>query len=276
MPTDKSQTTVLVTGASSGIGKETARTLREEGYVVYGAARRVEKMSDLEELGVTSIAMDVTRDEDLVAAVERIAAETGGVDALVNNAGFATYGAMEDTSIDDARYQFEVNLFGLARLTQLVLPHMREQGHGRIVNMSSMGGRIYTPLGSWYHATKHALEGWSDCLRYELAPFGIDVVIIQPGSIDTEFGDVMVPPLLERSGSGPYAEMAQEMARVSREAYESGGGSPPSVVTAAVSDALSARRPKTRYVVGKLARPLMFLRKWAGDRIFDRVISRMA
>lgn len=276
MPTDKSQTTVLVTGASSGIGKETARTLRGEGYVVYGAARRVGKMTDLEAIGVTPIAMDVTRDEDLVAAVEQITVETGGVDALVNNAGFATYGAMEDTPIADARYQFEVNLFGLARLTQLVLPHMREQGHGRIVNMSSMGGRIYTPLGSWYHATKHALEGWSDCLRYELAPFGIDVVIIQPGSIETEFGDVMVPPLLERSGSGPYAEMAQEMARVSRKAYESGGGSPPAAVASAVSNALSARRPKTRYAVGKLARPLLFLRKWAGDRIFDRVISRMA
>lgn len=163
--------TVLVTGASSGMGKDTAKKLLSDGYVVYAAARRVEKMRDLERLGATVIEMDVTKDEDLVAAVGRITAEHGGIDVLINNAGFGTYGAMEDTDVADARYQFEVNLFGLARLTQLALPHMREQHSGSIVNISSMGGKIYTPLGSWYHATKHALEGWSDCLRIEVAPW---------------------------------------------------------------------------------------------------------
>lgn len=131
---------------------------------------------------------------------------------LVNNAGFGCYGAVEDTPINDARYQFEVNLFGLARLTQLLLPKMREKGAGKIINMSSMGGKMYTPLGAWYHASKHALEGWSDCLRLELAQFGIDVVIIEPGAIKTEFGDVMAAPMLERSGSGAYSAIAQKMA----------------------------------------------------------------
>lgn len=159
-------------------------------------------MRDLEERGAVAIAMDITKDDEVVAAVGRIAAENGGVDVLINNAGFATNGAMEDTALTDARYQFEVNLFGLARLTQLVLPYMRQQGAGTIVNISSMGGNIYTPLGAWYHATKHAVEGWSDCLRLELKPFGIDVIVIEPGIMQTEFGDVLVGPLLERSGKG--------------------------------------------------------------------------
>ncbi|MCU1652217.1 MAG: Estradiol 17-beta-dehydrogenase, partial [Pseudonocardia sp.] len=182
--------TVLVTGASSGIGKETAKTLLADGYAVYVAARRVDRMSELEQLGATALAMDITNDEDIVAAVKRITAERGGIDVLINNAGFGMYGAMEDTTLDDARYQFEVNLFGLARLTQLALPYMRDRGAGKIVNISSVGGKIYTPLGAWYHATKHALEGWSDSLRLELKPLGIDVIVIEPGIIRTEFGDV--------------------------------------------------------------------------------------
>jgi short-subunit dehydrogenase len=174
--------TVLVTGASSGIGKETAKTLLADGYAVYVAARRVDRMSELEQLGATALAMDITNDEDIVAAVKRITAERDGIDVLINNAGFGMYGAMEDTTLDDARYQFEVNLFGLARLTQLALPYMRDRGAGKIVNISSVGGKIYTPLGAWYHATKHALEGWSDSLRLELKPLGIDVIVIEPGS----------------------------------------------------------------------------------------------
>ena len=197
--------TVLITGASSGMGKEAARKLLADGYQVFVAARRVDRMADLEQLGATAIAMDISKDEEIVAAVEAINARSGGVDVLVNNAGFGSYGSMEETTLEDARYQFEVNLFGLARLTQLLLPGMRERKAGRIINISSMGGRIYTPLGSWYHATKHALEGWSDCLRIELAPFGIDVVIIEPGAIDTEWGGIMVEQMMERSGQGPYA-----------------------------------------------------------------------
>ena len=264
--------TVLVTGASSGMGKETALKLLQEGYTVYGAARRKEKMQDLEQAGGAALSMDISRDEDVRRAVDRIGAEHGGVDVLINNAGFGMYGAVEDTTMDDARYQFEVNLFGLARLTQLVLPHMRETGAGKIVNISSMGGKIYTPLGSWYHASKHALEGWSDCLRIELAPFGIQVVIIEPGIIATEFGEVMSRPMLERSGRGPYAKMAHAVAESARESYEKGEGSPASKVADTIVKAIKADKPRPRYAVGHLAKPSMLLRKWGGDRLFDRFL----
>ncbi|MGW7410003.1 SDR family NAD(P)-dependent oxidoreductase [Streptomyces sp. NPDC054833] len=158
---------------------------------------------------------------------------------------------MEDTGVDEAQYQFEVNLFGLARLTQLVLPYMRKQGAGRLVNVSSIGGKIYTPLGSWYHATKHVLEGWSDCLRLEVAPFGIDVVIIEPGVIDTEFGDVMVGPMLERSGCSAYGELAHRLAASSRENHRPGSATSASRLADVIVGSITARRPKTRYVAGK-------------------------
>ena len=262
----------LITGASSGIGKETARKLLKEGLTVYVAARRLEQMRDLENLGATALKMDVTKDEDIVSVVNRIATEHGGIDVLINNAGFGMYGAMEDTTLEDARYQFEVNLFGLARLTQLALPYMREQGAGKIVNMSSMGGKVYTPLGSWYHATKHALEGWSDSLRLELKQFGIDVIIIEPGIIQTSFGDVMLKPMMKRSGTTAYAHLAEKMEKATKATYGKGGGSPPTVIANVIARAIRARKPKTRYVAGKLAKPLMFIRKWFGDRLFDRAV----
>jgi len=244
-----------------------------EGYTVYVAARRVEKMQELAQRGAIPLALDVTDEAQMVAAVERITRERGGVDILINNAGFGMYGAMEDTSLADARYQFEVNLFGPARLAQLVLPYMRQQRAGAIVNISSMGGKIYTPLGAWYHATKHALEGWSDCLRFELAPFGIKVIIVEPGAILTEFGDVMTEPMLERSGHSAYAAMAQMVAKTTRDSYTAGNASPPSVIADVIAGTLKARRPKTRYVAGRLARPLIFLRRWLSDRMFDRVLA---
>ncbi len=261
-------TTVLVTGASSGMGKATAVKLLEGGYTVYAVARRVERMRDLEELGATVVAVDVTNDDELVKLVDSI---DGGVDVLVNNAGFGLYGAVEDTSIDDARYQFEVNLFALARLTQLVLPGMRARGRGRIVNLSSMGGKVYTPLGAWYHASKHAVEGWSDCLRIELKPFGIDVVVIEPGIVATEFGSVLAGPVMERSGQGAYAELAGKVAASTNRNYSS-GGTPVVKLADVIVEAIGARRPRTRYVAGQYARPLLFVRKWFGDRVFDRVL----
>ena len=176
--------------------------------MVYVAARRLEKMEDLRELGAIPLKMDITVEEDIIAALERIESNHGGIDILVNNAGFGMYGSVEESNIDDARYQFEVNLFGMARLTQLALPAMRKKGFGTIVNISSMGGKIYSPLGSWYHATKHAVEGWSDCLRLELKPFGINVVIIEPGAIATEWADIMLDPMISRSGHGPYRKIA--------------------------------------------------------------------
>jgi NAD(P)-dependent dehydrogenase (short-subunit alcohol dehydrogenase family) len=267
----------LVTGASSGMGKETAKRLLQEGLVVYVAARRVAQMEDLRALGAIPLQMDISVDADIVAAVNTITEGHGGIDVLVNNAGFGMYGAMEDSTLADARYQFEVNLFGMARLTQLALPHMRRQKAGKVINISSMGGKMYTPLGSWYHATKHAVEGWSDCLRIELAPFGIQVVIIEPGVIATEWGGVMLEPMLARSGQGPYHVMAQGMANAMRSTYaKQGAASPPSVVADAILQAVRSSRPKTRYVIGKMAKPLMFIRKYFGDRIFDMAIMSQA
>lgn len=258
--------TILVTGASSGIGKATALRLLQQGHTVYVAARRVEAMAGLADMGAIPLRMDITIEADVSSVVARIIRDHGALDVLVNNAGYAIYGAVEDTSLEDARAQFDVNVFGLARLTQQLIPAMRERGRGTIINVSSMGGKIYTPLGAWYHATKHALEGWSDALRLELKPFGVNVVVIEPGIIATEFGDVMTQPMLDRSGDGPYGKLARAIAT------STAPMSQPAVVAKAITRAVQARRPKTRYVAGNLARPLMFVRKYLGDRVYDRLI----
>ncbi|GAB5551983.1 MAG: oxidoreductase [Saprospiraceae bacterium] len=271
MPTKK---VILLTGASSGIGKATALQLIQEGHTVYGAARRIEKMQDLVDAGGHSLQMDVTKDTDMEKGIAQIIEKEGRIDTLINNAGYAIYGSVEETSIEDARRQFEVNIFGLARMTQLVLPHMREKSSGQIINVSSMGGRIYMPLGAWYHGTKHALEGWSDCLRLEVKPFGIDVVVIRPGAIATEFGEVMLEPMLKRSGDGPYKKITQSMAKSIRDSYEKeNASSPPSVIANTISKAVNASKPKTRYTAGKLAKPLVFVRNYLGDRIYDWAIN---
>ncbi|MGL5834338.1 MAG: oxidoreductase [Waterburya sp.] len=262
----------LVTGASSGIGKAISKQLINDGLIVYVAARRVEKMLDLEELGAIALKMDITQEQDIKEVIEQIEKKHNGVDILVNNAGYALLGAMEDTSIEDARRQFEVNLFGLANLTKLVLPSMRAKKSGKIINISSIGGKIYNPLGSWYHATKHALEGWSDCLRLELAPFNIDVVIIEPGIIQTEFGDVTIPAMMKRSGNSAYSAMAKKIEEMIKSYNDLGNASDPFVIAKVVSQAIKAKKPKTRYVAGKLARPLILMRKLLSDRIFDKII----
>ncbi|MBB4394717.1 oxidoreductase [Bradyrhizobium sp. ERR14] len=267
-----SKRTALVTGASSGMGKEIAKRLIKDGFQVYAAARNIEKMSDLAKLGARTLRMDISKDAEIKAAVDTILDEVGGVDVLVNNAGFGLYGPVEEVGIDEARYQFEVNLFGAARLTQLLLPSMRQKRSGTIVNITSMGGKIYTLLGAWYHATKHALEGWSDCLRLELAPFGIKVVVVEPGLIETGFGDVVANGLLKRSGSGPYAKLTQAVAKSTRDAYGQGRGTNPSVIADVVSKAVKEAKPRTRYVAGKYALPMIKIREWLGDRMFDRVI----
>ena len=264
--------TVLVTGASSGMGKDFAHRLLQDGYTVYVAARSVDKMTDLEAAGAIALKMDISKDEDIVAAVERIKDGHGGVDVLINNAGFAQYGPVEETPVEKARYQFEVNLFGLARLTQLLLPAMRDRNHGLIINISSMGGVIYTPLGAWYHATKHALEAWSDALRFEVKPFGIDVVIIQPGIIRTGFGDALAA---HDAGDpdGPYGRFVRALSKSTQEAYEKGLGSQPAVITDLIMRAIRADRPKTRYAAGYMGRPLMALRRLLPDRMFDRIMA---
>ena len=261
---------VLVTGASSGIGAATAMKLKALGFTVYAAARRIERMQSLTDAGIRVIAMDVTQDASMQAGVERIIAEAGQIDVLVNNAGYGSYGSVEDVSLEEGRAQFDVNVFGAVRLIQLVLPHMRARQTGTIVNITSMGGKIHTPLGAWYHGTKFALEAISDCLRMEVEPFGIKVVVVEPGGIKTEWADIAAQKLREVSGDGPYGHQALPMAesmlgRASRERQ-----SPPELIADTIAKAVQARRPKTRYAVGFGARPMIFLRRLLPDRAFDR------
>ncbi|MBX5142412.1 oxidoreductase [Rhizobium lentis] len=267
--------TALITGASSGIGNATTQKLLQEGYRVYVAARRVEQMQELAQRGAVAVPLDLTKDEEIVAAVERIVAERGSIDILINNAGYGSYGAIEDVPVDEGRRQFEVNLFGLARLTQLVLPKMRENKFGKIVNITSIGGKIYTPFGGWYHATKHALEGWSDTLRLETKAFGIDVVIVEPGGVKTEWGHIAADNLKKTSGSGAYAKGANKAAASMHEIYSGSRLSDPAVVAATILKAITAARPKTRYHTGYMAGPVLWLRRWLSDRMFDRIITSM-
>lgn len=268
--------TALVTGASSGIGEATATKLLSLGFTVYGAARRVDRMAGLADQGIHTLAMDVTDDASMKAGIDQIVAETGRIDVLINNAGYGSYGALEDTEIDEGRRQFEVNVFGAIRLAQLALPHMRAQRSGTIVNISSMGGKIYTPLGGWYHGTKFALEALSDCLRLEVKPFGIDVVVIEPGGIATEWGGIAADHVEETSGNGPYSAQAKAIAKLLRAEGNEGRTSPPSVIADAIGDAVTASKPKTRYLVGFGAKPLVAARRLLPDRAFDALIRRAA
>lgn len=266
--------TALVTGASSGIGEATALKLQELGYTVYGAARRTDRLQKLADRGIRPLAMDVTDDDSMRAGIERITDETGRLDVLVNNAGYGSYGALEDVPLDEARYQFEVNVFGAIRLAQLALPHMRAQRSGTVLNVTSMGGKLYTPLGGWYHGTKFALEALSDCLRLEAKPFGVDVVVIEPGGIATEWGGIAADRLEKSSADGAYAAQAAAVASSLRSEANANRNSPPSVIADTIGKAATARRPKTRYVTGFGARPLIALRRILPDRAFDTVISR--
>lgn len=263
----------LVTGASSGIGMETAKLLVEKGYTVYGAARRVDKMQELEKAGGLILKMDVTDEASMVEGVHKILAAENRIDVLVNNAGYGSYGALEEVPLSEARYQFEVNIFGLARLTQLVLPTMREQHSGKIINISSIGGKLGEPHGTWYHATKYALEGLSDCLRMELKQFGIDVVIIEPGAIITEWAGIARDNMLKVSGNGPYKELVQKHAKMYERTDKN--GSKPIVVAKTIVEAIQANKPKTRYATGGGAKPILFMRRILSDRGFDKLFLRL-
>lgn len=263
----------LITGASSGIGESTALLLKENGFTVYGAARRLEKMKDLESKGILTIALDITNEESIVSCVNTIIEKEGRLDVLVNNAGYGSYGAVEDVSMEEARRQFDVNIFGLARLTQLVLPKMREHKYGKIVNISSMAGKVYTPFGAWYHATKHALEGWSDSLRIEVKPFGIDVVVVEPGGIKTPWGIIAADNLRKTSGNGAYANLANKTADGTEKMYSSNQLTKPDAIGKVIVKAVTARKPKRRYVKGFGAKPAMFIRKWFGDGVYELMIK---
>ncbi len=272
MPQSSSKKVVLITGASSGIGKATALRLLQDGHIVYGAARRVKKMQDIEMIGGHAIEMDITKEEDIKNTVDIIIEKEGRIDVLFNNAGYGLYGPVEEVFMDDVRNQFEVNLFGLARLTQLVLPHMRAQGNGTIINTSSVGGKVYSPLGAWYYATKHALEGWSDTLRLEVKEFGVDVVIIEPGLIKTEFGDVMSAQLKKLDKKSAYKESIETMISLGEKSFADGSGSDPEVIVNLVLRAIKAKNPQTRYVAGKFSHLVLFMRHVLSDKMFDRLM----
>ncbi len=261
---------VLITGASAGIGFETARFLSQQGYTVYGAARRIEKLNTLKQSGAQILPMDVTDDDSMLKGVEQIIAEQGRIDILINNAGFGSYGAVEDVAIADAKYQLEVNVFGAARLTQIVLPYMRHNKWGKIVNISSIGGKIATPFGGWYHASKFALEGLSDSLRNEVKQFGIDVIVIEPGGIKSEWGDIAFNSLVKVSGHTAYKPMADQFA----EAFKGTENKTPpaSVIASLIKKAIEEKKPKARYSAGYLAKPSLFLRKLLPDSLMDKLI----
>jgi short-subunit dehydrogenase len=263
----------LITGASSGIGMETAKLLVTKGYTVYGAARRLDKMQELEKAGVHILKMDVTDETSMVEGVNKILTAENRIDVLVNNAGYGSYGALEEVPLSEARYQFEVNIFGLARLTQLVLPKMREQHSGRIINISSIGGKIGEPHGTWYHATKFAVEGLSDSLRMELKQFGIDVVIIEPGAIKTEWTDIARNNMLKVSGKGPYKDLVEKHARMYERADKNGAS--PAVVAQIIVESILADKPKTRYATGGNAKMILFMRRMLSDRGFDKLLMGM-
>ena len=263
---------ILITGASSGIGKDTALSLIKEGHIVYGAARRLEMMQDIIQAGGHAIKMDILKEKNIDDVVNQIIKEQSRVDVLINNAGYGLWGAVETISIDEAKRQFDVNLFGLAYLTKKIIPIMRKQKSGKIINMSSMGGKVYTPFGAWYHATKYALEGWSDCLRIELKSFGIDVILIEPGVIKTEFQDVMMDSTVERSIGTPYEKKLKALEKATQEMYARGIGSPPSTITKLIIKAINSHNPKRRYVGGLFAKPMLFIKKWFGDKMYEKAI----
>ena len=260
---------ILLTGASSGIGYQTAEMLAKQGHVVYGAARRVEKMEPLTACGVKPLKMDVTDEQSVSEAVESIISAEGRIDVLVNNAGYGSYGAVEDVDIAEARKQFDVNLFGVAVLTRKVLPYMRQQHSGTIINISSMGGRVTTYFGAWYHATKYALEAFSDALRMETRQFGIHVAIIEPGGIKTPWGFIAADHLAESAKGGAYEAQAAKTAEGMRRQYSGKMMSDPSVIARAISRATNARRPKTRYLIGFGAKPIVLLHTILPTRWFD-------
>ncbi len=265
---------VLVTGCSSGIGRATAERLARAGWTVYASARRLESIEDLE--GCRKLELDVTDDTSMRAAVDAIEDEHAAVGVLVNNAGYSQSGAVESVTIEAARRQFETNVFGLARLTQLVLPGMRRQGWGRIVNVSSMGGRLTFPGGGWYHASKHAVEALSDALRFEVEGFGVDVVVIQPGLIRTGFAEAAVGSIAV-DPDDPYARFNRAVGAATAGAYDGlarvlGGG--PDTVAKTIERALSARRPRTRYRVTASARLILTARRLLPDRGWDAFVGR--
>ncbi len=264
---------VLITGCSTGIGRTTAEHLAQTGWTVYATARRPESISDLEQKGCRTLALDVTDEGSMRAAVSAVEQAEGAVGVLVNNAGYSQSGAVEEVPMDQVRRQFETNVFGLLRMSQLVLPGMRRQGWGRIVNISSMGGRVVFPGGGIYHGTKFAVEAISDAMRWEVRNFGVDVIVIEPGLIKTEFGETAAHSVNDAVPSeGPYAEFNQQVAATTAGAYEGRGTTGPEAVAKRIEKAISRRRPGARYPVTVGARALLGVRKLLPARGWDALM----
>jgi NADP-dependent 3-hydroxy acid dehydrogenase YdfG len=268
---------VLITGCSTGIGRATAELLAEKGYNVYATARRQESIEDLAQKGCKVMPLDVTDETSMQTGVRAVVDAEGAVGALVNNAGYSQSGAVEDVPLDDVRRQFETNVFGLIRMCQLVLPGMRAQGYGRIVNLSSMGGKVVFPGGGIYHGTKHAVEGISDALRWEVREFGVDVVIIEPGLIKTKFADAAVGSIDDATPKdGTYAEFNKQVAEATAGAYDgpmSRLAAGPEAVARRIEKAIRKRRPKPRYMVTGGARMILAQRRMLSDRGWDAVMT---
>tara|TARA_B100000965_G_scaffold106266_1_gene87659 strand:- start:3225 stop:4097 length:873 start_codon:yes stop_codon:yes gene_type:complete len=265
------QKVVLITGTALGIGKSTAEYLIDKGHIVYGGDILIEENLYLNDIGGTALEMDVTNQEHIDNAVTQIISEHGRIDVLVNNAGLGVYGAIEDVSMEDIYYQYDVNLFGLARVTKAVLPYMREKESGTIINISSVLGETYGPLAGWYLSTKHALEGWSDALRVELKKFDIDVVIVQPGAINTNFSNVTKTYMDKYRTNSAYQHLYGEPITDTGNDVLS-NQSDPIVIAKVINKAIDARNPKTRYAAGAYSKIGIFLRKIMTDKMFDRFI----
>src|SRR5215216_2343161 len=269
---------VLITGCSSGIGYATAERLAQNGWTVYATARDKDKISDLAEKGCKTLSVDVEDDDSMKAAVAEVEQAEGAVGVLVNNAGYSQSGAVESVPMDKVRKQFETNVFGLVRMTQLVLPGMRKQGWGRIVNLSSMGGKLVFPGGGYYHATKYAVEAVSDALRYEVKGFGVGVVLIEPGLIVTNFGGTAAGSIGNGDSDGEvdaYEDFNKAVGDATAGIYEGPAarlGGPPEAVAKVIDKAISSKRPKPRYTVTPSAKLLMTQRRLLSDRMWDRMM----
>ncbi len=270
--TDTISKAVLITGCSTGIGRATAERLGGKGMTVYATARRLESIADLEAKGCKLLACDVTDESSMVAAVRTVEDAHGAVGVLVNNAGYAQDGPIEEVPLDDVRRQFETNVFGLVRMTQLVLPAMRRQRWGRVINVSSVGGKLVFPGGGFYHATKWSVEAISEALRFEVRPFGVDVAVIEPGTIATSYEETSAAKFAGGNDASDYAQFKRDRLERVAAAYE-GKVAGPDEVAKVIGHAATASKPRTRYVVTAQARMVMSLRRVLPDRAWDRFIG---
>ncbi|MBA2625280.1 MAG: SDR family NAD(P)-dependent oxidoreductase [Acidimicrobiia bacterium] len=266
---------VLITGCSTGIGRATASHLAGLGLTVFATARRPDTLTDIAHAGCRTLALDVTDEDSMRAAVATIEAEHGRVGALVNNAGYSQSGPVEEITSASLRRQFDTNVFGAVRLCQFVLPAMRAAGRGRIVNLSSMGGRMTLPGGGAYHATKYALEAFSDALRYETKGFGVHVVLVEPGPVNTEFGTTATASTADQPTDGPYAAFMQGVDALVARTYAKPpkGSARPEAIAEVIASAITSRRPKTRYLVGPTAKSIVTTHSLLSDRLWDRFLA---